>query len=248
MTGRLNPLTVLGVCLAWIVMTTLAFSLAAQLAAIALFAGLTLASRRVGPLRFLALMAPFALFGLGFFITNVLFRQENASALAVFSHRAGGGGAVEAGLILFLRALSGGAISLYFALTVDAGGFIRALMATLRLPPAIAYALFAALQIVPDLAARVHALRLGAAMRRGRAPRRFPSPREAAALMVPLLAYAIRRAGASAIAMEARGLAPGRPRTLTDVPGFSWRDLAFSAMMAAALLAVAGMALEPRLP
>jgi len=50
-----------------------------------------------------------------------------------------------------------------------------------------------------------------------------------------LLAFAIRRAGRAAIAMEARGLAPGARRTVIAAPRFHRRDIAFVAVALAML-------------
>ena len=233
--SAVNPLTVLAACLAWILATTLVFDAGFQLATIALFALMLLVLNRIPALTLLALTLPFALFGFGFFTTNVLFRQEN-SAVGVFSSELAASEAGRAGLVLFLRAIAGGMISIFFARSIEPGGFVRALMAYLRLPPSIAYALFAAMQMVPDLAGKAQQIRLADAMRRGRPLRRIPSPIGILRLVIPLIAFAIRRAGRTAIAMEARGFAAGRPRTLTDVPGFSRRDLVFAAAMAALLI------------
>ncbi|SKA02576.1 energy-coupling factor transporter transmembrane component T family protein [Consotaella salsifontis] len=239
MLKRLNPLTVLAAALIWIVATTLVFSVAFQSGALILFAALILVLGRISPARLLLLMIPFALFGFGFFTTNVLFRQENAEAVAVFSQSLAESDAARGGLILFLRALAGGMISLFFALSIEPVALVRALMAYLRLPPRIAYALFAAVEVVPDLAATAHQIRLVEAMRAGRPLRRFPTPGELFRMVVPLMAFAVRRAGRTAIAMEARGFRADRPRTLLRVPGFSRLDLIF----ALALVAVLGLGL-----
>ena len=233
--GAVNPLTVLGACLAWILATTMVFTPGFQLFAILLFAGMTVVLTRTRVLVLFGLTVPFVLFGFGFLTTNILFRQEN-SAVAVFSADLAASEAGRAGLVLFLRAIAGGMVSIFFARAIDPGGFVRALMAYLRLPPSIAYALFAAMQMVPDLAGKAQQIRLADAMRRGRPLRRIPSPIGILRLVIPLIAFAIRRAGRTAIAMEARGFAAGRPRTLTDVPGFSRRDLVFAAAMAALLI------------
>ena len=64
------------------------------------------------------------------------------------------------------------------------------------------------MQLVPDLASELQQMRLARAMKAGRRPRRLPGLMEALSLVIPLLAFAIRRAGRTAIAMEARGLSP----------------------------------------
>eukprot|EP00873_Tetraselmis_striata_P030576 jgi/Tetstr1/450840/TSEL_037876.t1 len=175
--------------------------------------------QRVPPLLLLALMVPFILFGMGFVTTNLLFRQDSDFAM----HIAGGdngGGALSAGLTLSLRALAIGTISILFALSVDPGAFVRALIAYLRFPARLGYALFVAMQLMPDLLAEAAQMRMARAMRAGRPMRRIPGPREMAALAVPLLAFAVRRAGRSAIAMEARGFGATPTRTMLFELGF----------------------------
>lgn len=67
------------------------------------------------------------------------------------------------------------------------------------------------------------------AMRQGHALRRIPRPREIMALVIPLLAFAIRRATRAAISMEARGLHPGCRRSQLPQPGMTPVDLVASA-------------------
>jgi energy-coupling factor transport system permease protein len=140
----------------------------------------------------------------------------------------GGGRLVVApGLVLFFRVLACGMVSAVFVLTTDPGRFVRALMADLRLPPSFGFALMQALHLVPDLGREAQVLRMARAIRLGRPMRRIPAPSEVAALTVPLLAFAIRRAGRAAVAMEARGLAPGRPRTHLPQPPMGRADTVF---------------------
>jgi energy-coupling factor transport system permease protein len=129
---------------------------------------------------------------------------------------------------LFLRTIAIGLLSALFVLTTDPGGLVRALMAHGHLSPRIGYALFSILQLVPDLAAEARQIRLAHAMKRARSPRRWLGPVDVARLLIPLLAFAIRRASRAAIALEARGLGGNGPRTLIKVPEFHRRDLMFS--------------------
>jgi energy-coupling factor transport system permease protein len=46
-------------------------------------------------------------------------------------------------------------------------------------------------------------------------------------LVIPLLAFAIRRAGRTAVALEARGLSPDGPRTVMNAPRFQRSDIFF---------------------
>ncbi|MDN2583227.1 energy-coupling factor transporter transmembrane component T [Aquibium sp. ELW1220] len=240
MLSALHPLPKLVLCLAWIAASILVFDAVFQVATILVAAlALVLAERR-SPLLVLALMVPFALFGFGFLTTSVLFRQESDFALKMSSETPFGGAALSAGIVLFLRAIACGMVSALFALTTDPGRLIKALMLSWRLPASIGYALFSALHLVPDLAAEARQMRLARAMRRGRPPRRIPGPGEAASLVVPLLAYAIRRASRSAIAMEARGLGARPHRTVTGAPVMGRRDAVF--VVAAVVLIGASLA------
>lgn len=174
----------------------------------------------------LAAAVPFALFGFGLFTTAVMFRADGGVFAALRGADAASAEAARAGGVLFLRALACGMVSLVFARAVEPSRLLRALMAQARLPAPLGYALFAALNVAPNLAAEIRLMRLARAMRAGRAPPRRPGPREALGLLIPLLAGAIRQATRTAIAMEARGLRRGRRPSPIGVPPFRPADAA----------------------
>jgi len=64
----------------------------------------------------------------------------------------------------------------------------------------------------------------------------LPGPAEIMGLVIPLLAFAIRRAGRTAVALEARGLSPVGPRTVLNAPDFKRSDAVF---MIAAVVVIA---------
>jgi len=243
MLSRLHPLGKLAACMTWIAASILIFDLRFQLATVIMVALVLVVAERISLLKILALMVPFALFGLGFLTTSLLFGRESDFALRMAGESPLGSLQFSAGLTLFLRAIACGMVSALFALTTDPGAFVRALMVSWRLPPRFGYSLFSAMQLVPDLAEQAQQIRLARAMKAGRPPRRIPGPFELASLVVPLLAFAIRRAGRAAIAMEARGLAPATARTVIDAPRFGWRDC-FFVVSSAALLALLIVALR----
>ena len=226
MLRSLNPLAKLGVCLVWLIAAVLVFDPGFQAATILAIALALIAVNRTSPVTILALAVPFALFGFGMLTTNLLFHRDSPFAVALAGEALFASPGFSAGVTLFLRSIACGMISALFALSTDPGAFVRALMAYCWLPPRLGYALFAAMQLVPDLASEARQMRLARAMKSGRPLRAVPGPREVLGLVVPLLAYAIRRAGRSAIAMEARGLSPG-PRTIMNIPGFTRWDGAF---------------------
>jgi energy-coupling factor transport system permease protein len=230
MLSSVHPLAKLAVCIIWIVASIMVFDARFQLAAILLCALALMVLERRSPLTVLALMVPFALFGFGFLTTNLLFRQESGFALQMAKEAPLASEAFSAGIVLFLRAIACGMISALFTLTTDPGGLIKALMANWRLSPRIGYSLFSVLQLAPDLAAEAQQIRLARAMKRGKPPSRFPNPAEAATLLVPLLAYAIRRASHAAIALESRGLGASSHRTIVGAPRSRLRDGIFLAV------------------
>ena len=165
--SRVNPLVKLGVCLAWLVAAILIFDPAFQSATIALVVVVLIAFNRTSPGAILLLMVPFALVGVGILTTNLLFHRVSP----IGTGPAGGTlftlPSVAAGVTLFLRSIACGLISALFVLSTDPGSFVRALMAYCRLPARMGYALFAVMQLVPDLAAEAQQMRLAAAMKSG---------------------------------------------------------------------------------
>jgi energy-coupling factor transport system permease protein len=235
MLKALNPLSKLLVCVVGLAASVLVFDAHFQIA-LSVLTGLSLiVLNRTSPLLLLALMVPFCLFGFGFLTTSLLFRQDSDFATRMAGEALLTSPAFSAGLTLFLRALACGMISVFFALTTDPGSLVRALMVHGRLPPRIGYSLFAAMLLVPDLASEAQQMRIARAMKTGRRLRRVPGPGEIMSLVIPLLAFAIRRAGRTAVALEARGLSPDGPRTVLNVPGFKRSDAVF---MIAAIVAL----------
>jgi energy-coupling factor transport system permease protein len=244
MLKTVNPLVKAGVCFMWMIACVSVFDARFQLATILIAAAALILLDRVSPLAVLALVVPFALFGVGFLATNLVFHKEADFAHHVAEQALLASPGLSAGLTLFLRAIAIGMVSALFALTTDPGAFVRALMAYCRLSPRVGYALFTVFQLVPDIAAEARQIRLAYAMKRGGPPCRIVGPREAAGLLIPLLAFAIRRASRAAIALEARGLGRAKQRTLVHVPTFHRCDLLF-AILAVGLLSLLIMAHAP---
>jgi energy-coupling factor transport system permease protein len=236
MLRALHPLPKLIVCMIWLIAAIVVFDVYFQLATIALASAALVFLNRTSPLIVLALMVPFALFGFGFLTTNVVFRHNGDFAQNLAREALFVSDGFSAGLVLFLRAIACGMVSSLFTLSTDPGHLVKSLMRNWRLSPRIGYALFSALNLVPDLMNEAQQARLARAMKRGKTPSRFVGPIEMFSLILPLLVYAIRRATRAAIAMEARGLSAGE-RTITRAPVLRPADAVF-ATAALALLAL----------
>ena len=164
--------------------------------------------------------------------------------------RLGAGSAAgwSTGLLVALRILATGLVSMAFALTTEPAALARALVHRARLPRRFVYGTLAAIQFLPALAEDARLSRLiarGAAGPVGGSGRGFAALRRALAGFSPgiglmLLAGAIRRAGAAALAMELRGLSAARPVAPWRVPHRTARDEAFAA---GAALLLAGLSL-----
>jgi energy-coupling factor transport system permease protein len=240
--NQLHPLPKLIVCLIWLVAAIAVFDARFQLITIVLAALALVLFNRSSPLLVLGLMIPFALFGVGFLTTSILFREGSDFAGKMAAEAPFVSEGVSAGIVLFLRAIACGMVSALFTLTTDPGDLVKALMKDWRLSPRIGYALFSALNLVPDLASEAQQIRLARAMKRGGLPRRIPGLVEGFSLMLPLLAFAIRRASRAAIAMEARGLAGHGTRTILGAPVLARRDAVFAGLALALLVAACTLA------
>jgi energy-coupling factor transport system permease protein len=245
MLTTIHPLVKLALCLIWLAACLAVFDLRLQIATILIAATALVLLDRISPFLVLSLMLPFVLFGFGFLTTNLAFHQEADFARHIAEHALFAAPEWSVGLTLFLRTIAIGLLSALFVLTTDPGRFVRALMAHARLSPQIGYALFSVLQLVPELAAEARQIRLAHAMKRGRPPRRWIGPIETARLLIPVLAFAIRRAGRAAIALEARGLGSSGKRTVINVPEIRRRDFVFSAATIALLALLLAVVLTP---
>lgn len=225
MLSRINPLVLFAVCLAWILVSLMRLDLNFQLLALSIPVGLLVLVAKVPPGRIFVLAIPFVLFGTGVATTQLFFRQESGYIAAVRMESIWASDAGLVGLILFLRVLACGFLSALFVLTIDPGRFIKALMIHCRLPASFAYALMSVLNMARDIAGEIMQMRLARAMRQGKHPARVPGPIETASLIVPALAYALRRAERMALAMEARGFSGTSPRTVIHPPRIAPSDV-----------------------
>jgi energy-coupling factor transport system permease protein len=149
-------------------------------------------------------------------------------------------------LTVALRTCAIGCVSIGFALTTEPADLARALIRRARLPRRFVYGTLAAVQFLPALAEEARMARLIArtAIPTGtgtgawilRLRRRFAGL--GPALGVILLAGAVRRASAAAIAMELRGLMAAPAESSWHVPRFTPRDAAFAGSALLVLLAL----------
>lgn len=242
---RINPVTKLAVAIVYLLAMTALFDPRAQAIVLGLTILALLTLERIAPLRLLGVLAPFALMGFGLWGTNMLFpgqTQAYLDSLGRFSLMRNP--AFDAGLVVFLRAVNFGAISYLFVHSTRPADLALGLMRNLRAPPALAFAVFAAVQFMPALADDLRQLRLAHRLRRDSAHGRWRGAiSRTVRLLVPLLVAAIRRAQRSAISMEARGLTNPMTRTFLRQSRFGRPDAIFVVFATALLGLVCGIAI-----
>ena len=193
--------------------------------------------------RLLGAMLPFALMGFGFWWTNAVFQRQSADYLESLGRVSlVRGSGFDIGFIVFLRAINFGLLSYLFVHATRPADLALALMQHLRLSPAFAYSVFAVVQFIPALRDDLRQLRLARRLRGGRVPW-HRAPAAYAALLIPLLAGAVRRAQRSAISMEARGLSRDMARSYLRRSTFAAIDSVFLFAAAVFLAGVIALAL-----
>lgn len=187
---------------------------------------------RVRPTTYAWALAPLALIALGFVWTNALFARATDPTSVLWSW-----GPIRAtlsgllfGLAIGARGLAIGALSVTFVLTTDPTDLIISLIRNARLPFRVGYPLLAAYRFLPFF--RDERERIALAQRvRGQLHAPTPLGRlgRSGAFVVPLLATAVRKAAAIAVAMDARGFAAARDRTYLRRSAITRNDFVFVA-------------------
>lgn len=137
--------------------------------------------------------APLLLFGLGVFITHLLW--GSGSFDPTFSN-------VETASKLFLRIAIIGALAMGFLFNINPNEMLLSLMQNLKLNSGIAYGIMVAFRFFPMMEQDITMIKSARAIRLGDRRRGL---RDYLSMPIPLLAANVRRAEKVAIAMEVRG-------------------------------------------
>ena len=225
--GHRNPLAKLAAHLLLSLVLTVVFDPLTPLAflVLALIVGRRLA--RIPARTLPRALAPFGLLGASLVVSNALFgvRPPGAPVLMRWGPLSASVPGLTVGLSLAERGMAIAAFSLILLFSTDPGSLVRSLVQQARLPARIAYPVLAAYRGVPLLAEEYVTIRLALRLRgQGRRRGVLGAIRVEGALLLPLLAGAIRRAERMAVAMDARGLNAGRPRTFYRQTPFERAD------------------------
>lgn len=227
MIAAIDPLSKFAIALIWIAGLSVCQRPAAFLFLIATLLGLLVLIEKT-PLRRLAFaLAPFAFFALTSSWTYAIAPNQMYDMA-----RATGWSAAA---LVGLRTITIGLVSISFAFTTEPADLARALVARCALPRRFVYGALAAIQFLPALAEEARMARMTA---RAALSSAIPDPSPGArlrlafagfepAVAVTLLAGAVRRASAAAIAMELRGLGVSSAAPVWRTPRFRRRDAVF---------------------
>jgi energy-coupling factor transport system permease protein len=126
------------------------------------------------------------------------------------------------------------------AVAVDPGGLADSLVARARVPARAAYSVLAGLRLLSLLADEWSVLGRASRARGLGGSGVRARVRQFASMTFRLLVAALRRGGRLAVALDARGLRAGAPRTIARPLRWSWADpVALGVGLAALALAVA---------
>ncbi|MGB6127523.1 MAG: energy-coupling factor transporter transmembrane component T [Psychrilyobacter sp.] len=148
-------------------------------------------------------VSPLLLFGVGVFITNLLWGSGNFSDSFSYDN-------FILGLKLFLRIVIIGSLAMSFLFNIDPNRMLMSLMQNLKLNPGLAYGVMVAFRFFPMMENDMNMIKHARNIRLGGRKKTF---KEKISLPIPLLATNIRRAERVAIAMEGRGFDRFNKRT-----------------------------------
>ncbi len=195
---------------------------------------LALGPGRIRPAVLVRALIPFALFGVGFLWMNALLPRQTGDGATellrlgpVVVWREG----LRNGLSFAVRALNFGVYSVLFVATTEPTSFVLSLIHQLRVPPRFAYSALAAYRYLPTLHAELDQIRAAHRLRGvGESEGLRGKVKQAYRYTIPLLAAALRRAGRTANAMEARAFT-GRGRTWYRRTVTTPRDLVYALLL-----------------
>jgi energy-coupling factor transport system permease protein len=226
----LDPLTKLAVAFAFIGYATLTERVADVASLTVLFIALLLVAERMPIRTLLWALLPFV-----FFAASSSWIYAVAPAQP-YGQASGSGWGVA--LLVALRTISVGLVSVAFAFTTEPADLGRALVHRVGLSRRFVFGALAAIQFLPSLAEDARMARLTARASIGTASRlRVALAGFSPSVGIGLLAGAIRRAGTAALAMELRGLSATSGGSAWRVPRATGTD----AIFAVAALLVLGL-------
>lgn len=199
---EINPIIKLGCNLLGVILSFLVFTVGGLFLILGFTFIIALIEKNLSK-KSLLKISPLLLFGVGIFITNLLWGSGNFNDS--FSY-----GNFILGLKLFLRVAIIGTLAMSFLFNIDPNRMLMSLMQNLRLNPGLAYGVMVAFRFFPMMENDMNMIKNARDIRLGGRKKTF---KEKITLPIPLLATNIRRAERVAIAMEGRGFDRFNKRT-----------------------------------
>ncbi|HEC35844.1 MAG TPA: energy-coupling factor transporter transmembrane protein EcfT [Anaerolineae bacterium] len=208
-----HPLIKLLGCVVFIVLATMSYDPVPNIVLFALTLVMALVVSRLSVRRFFSALLPFTVIALGFGIAQILFHGEGTTLLAIGPLSITQEGAYFAGALAF-RMLVIISISLVFTLTTDPRDLVLSLIQQLRLNYRIAFGIFFALRMIPQVEAEFDIIRSAHRIRGvGERAGLLGMLEEYRRYTIPLLVGLIRKSTRAAMAMESKAFGAFPERT-----------------------------------
>jgi energy-coupling factor transport system permease protein len=233
-----HPLVKLLGCIVIIVLVTMSYDPIPNVILFLVTLILALGASRVPPSRFFAILAPFTFIAFGFGIAQLLFHGEGTT-LVVLGPLVITKEALSFSVALAFRMLTIISISLVFTLTTDPKDFVLSLIQQLKVSYRIAFGVFFALRMLPQVETEFDIIRSAHGIRGvGERPGLIGKLEEYQRFTIPLLVSLIRKSTRAAMAMESKAFGAFPTRTYLHKMHIQAKDVALLLVLVAALGAI----------
>lgn len=221
-----HPLMKLLGCVVFIVLATMSYDPVPNITLFLLTLIMALVVSRLSLRLFLGALLPFTVIALGFGISQILFHGEGTTLLAIGPLSITQEGVHFAGALAF-RMLTIISISLVFTLTTDPKDLVLSLIQQLRISYNIAFGIFFALRMVPQVESEFDIIRSAHRIRGvGERAGLLGKIEEYRRYTIPLLVSLIRKSIRAAMAMESKAFGAFPERTYLHKVYIRKKDIA----------------------
>lgn len=198
---------------------------------------------RLGPAALLRRLWPFFIIATWLFVFFSFGNEGGGRTLIDLGPLHVTSGSMQLGGALGLRILTLGAASTIFVLTTEPRRLVTDLIVRGRLPYRAGFGFYAALRFLPQLQSEARTIRHAHAIRAVATHGPLSKVTEIRRLTIPLLAGAIRRVHATAVAMDSRGFGAYKTRTALDVEPCHFASFALAGLQVALFVAAVVIAI-----
>jgi energy-coupling factor transport system permease protein len=235
---NLHPLMKLLGCALFVVLATISYDPVPNVVLFLVTLLIALFVARLSARSFLLSLLPFTVIALGFGVSQILFHRAGTPLLTLgplnITREA-----VSFAVTLAFRMLTIISISLVFSLTTDPKTFVLALIQQLRFSYRVAFGIFFALRMVPQIESELEIIRSAQRVRGiGERGGFVGILKDYQRFTVPLLVSLIRKTDRAAVAMESKAFGAFAERTYLEKVFVRGKDISILIVLATLLAAI----------